>query len=302
MSALLWLKLEVPFGLVQKALRRLDPSMSSSTITAHESPGQATRDVSVGFIPVILLLGGVINGFAVRVVESIRLNGVDTLLFGISPFELIAAGVAAHLLITTARTSDFRPGWPEAVVLILFLLPSSTVAWIGVTLYGAWRAYHVRGEERVGAVLFSALGMTALWASVFMNWLAAPITTVEAHLVTSLLHILRDDVSVSANLMGVIGGHQVLLLPACASAYLIPKAIVALAALTVFMGAKLELRCFIKLALSTVVVLTLLNWVRLAIMTMSYELYELAHGPIGANLFDLTQTAIIIAAGMWASR
>lgn len=276
--------------------------MSSSTVTPATLSEPASRGLTLGHLPLIVLLGGVINGFAVRVMESVRIHGLDTLLFGISPFELIATAVAAHLLFVSVPTTKFRPGWAEAIALILFLVPSSTASWIGVTLYGAWRAYLTRGDARVGAALFSALGVTALWASVFMNWFAAPITTVEAHFVTGLLHLIRGDVSVSANLMGVVGGHQVLLLPACASAYLIPKAIVALAALTVFMGAKWNTRGFLRLALVTVGILALLNWVRLAIMTMSYPHYELAHGPIGANIFDLTQTGIIIAAGMWASR
>ncbi len=276
--------------------------MTSSTARLNAYSNQISQQLVFGLIPVVLLVGGVINGFAVRVIESIRLNGMDTLLFGISPFELIAAGVGGHLLIASARTTEFTPRWPEALALATFLVPSSTVSWLGVALYGAWRATQSQGEARVGAALFSALGVTALWSSVLMNWFAGPITAVEAQFVTGLLQLVRTDVSVSANLMGVVGGHQVLLLPACASVYLIPKAIVALGALVVFMGAKMDLRRFLTLALSTVVVLALLNWVRLAVMTMSYELYDLAHGPIGANIFDLLQTAVIIVAGLWASR
>jgi len=276
--------------------------MTSSTANLTASSPTEARAVNMGLVPVVLLVGGVLNGFAVRIIESIRINGLDTLLFGISPFELIAAGVACHLLIASARTIDITPSWPEALALAFFLVPSSTVSWMGVALYGAWRASQTDGEARIGAILFSALGITALWASVFMNWFAGPITTIEAHVVTGLLQVVRPDVSVSANLMGVVGGHQVLLLPACASAYLIPKAIVALGALCLFMGAKLDVHRFVKLALSTIAVLALLNWIRLAIMTLSYELYSVAHGPIGANVFDVLQTMVIIAASLWASR
>ena len=270
-----------------------------TTDTEQHFDGVATAS---RLIPLILLIGGALNGFAVRIMESVRLNGAETLLFGISPFELIIVAIAAHLLWMAAQSSDYAPGLPEVLVLGVFLIPSSALSWIGVTAYALYLAMGSTGDRRLGALLFVGLGVTALWASIFIKWFAAPITTAEAHFVAGLLLPFRGDVSVSANLIGAIGGHQILLLPACASAYLIPKAIVALAAVTIFMGAKIESRDFVKTVLVTVVVLCIANWVRLAIMTWSNDLYHLAHGPVGANAFDLVQTAIIIAAGMWASR
>lgn len=277
--------------------------MTTSPSLAHATPSSASDAlVSSGLIPALILIGGVVNGLAVRVLEAIRVNGADTFLFGISPFELITVAVAGHLLMTSTDARQRIIGWPEVAALVLLLVPSSAVSWLAVTFYGCWLALNSTGNQRIAAALFAALGAASLWASVLMNWFAAPITTVEAHIVTTLLQAVKSDVTVSANLMGVVGGHQVLLLPACASAYLIPKVIVALAAIAVFLGAPLSLRQFASLVFATALTLALLNWVRLAIMTWSYDLYSLAHGPIGANIFDLLQTALIIAAGMWASR
>ena len=260
------------------------------------------NSLSTRHIPVVLLVGGALNGFAVRIMESARNSGADTILFGISPFELIALGVAAALIWRCSEPIQHHVGWPEALALAAFLLPSSALAWIGVMGYAAYIAQQSQNERRLGALLFVALAATALWSSVFIKWFAAPITSVEAHVVVALLAPLRPDVSVSANLMGVIGGHQVLLLAACSSAYLIPKAIVALAALITFMGSRLDRAAIWKLALATAAVLALANWVRLAIMTWSDAVFQIAHGPIGANVFDLLQTMVILAAGMWASR
>ena len=261
-----------------------------------------TRTWSTGLIPAVLLIGGVINGFAVRIADSIRISGIENILFGISPFELIALAVASHLLWHSASDARHKLGWQECLALSAFLLPSSTIAWAGVTAYAFYIASQTHDDRRVGALLFAALGLTALWSSLFIKWFAAPITTVEAHLIVSFLAPLRSDISVSSNLMGVIGGHQVLLLAACSSAYLIPKAMVALAAIAVFMGTRIEGRRFVKVALGTALCLLLANCLRLAIMTWSYDLYLLGHGPVGANAFDLFQTLIIFAAGIWAAK
>lgn len=277
--------------------------MSSSEFTADANKTAELSGVNyAAWLPIVILCGGVVNGFIVRIMQSVRLNGTDTVFFGISPFELIALLIAAHLLITTARNSDHQPGWPDALALGLVLIPSSAIAWLAVTGYAGYLAAKSRSETRTGMLLFCALGITALWASIFIRWFAAPITAFEATIVTGLLSLLRPDVSVSANLMGVVGGHQVLLLPACASAYLIPKAILAFAAVTTYMGTSLDRHALIKIGVMTVFILTFANWVRLAVMTWSHDLYLLGHGPVGANIFDLFQTVVIIAIGMWASR
>lgn len=103
------------------------------------------------------------------------------------------------------------------------------------------------------------------------------------------------DVSWSGNVVGPTGGFKLILLPACASADLVPKAILALAALLALFGGALDRR-FLKLAAITAVLLVLGNWLRLAGMAISAEHYALIHGPVGANLIDLYQTFLIVAA------
>lgn len=279
---------------------------TSPQVADERHPTDAGSGLNIELLlPTVILIGGLLNGFVVRIMEAVRTTGGETLLFGISPFELIAALVGAHLIVThdAPQESDtYRPGWAEVIALGFFVVPSSAMAWIGVTLYAGYLGLRLGGPARIGALLFCALGIAALWGSIFINWFAAPITTVEAHIVAGLAKIAIPEITVSANLMGIVGGHQVLLLPACASLYLIPKALVAFVALSVFMGTQSPIKGLLRLGVITVCCLALANWLRLAIMTWSNELYQLAHGPIGANIFDLTQTAILIAAAMWASR
>lgn len=278
--------------------------MPSSPIALGQDAQSTPRWFNPAYLPLIILCGAAANGFFVRVMESVRLNGTDTILFGISPFELIVVFIAGYFMVNAAERETYGPGWPDLVALALIVVPSSAVSWMAVTGYAAYIAYQSTpdGDRRRAALLFVALGLAALWSSIVFKWFAAPITAFEAHITAGLLMLLRPDITVSSNLMGVVGGHQVLLLPACASAYLIPKALIAFAALVMFVGSPLSHRQLVKVALFTVLILALGNLVRLAIMTWSHDLYDLGHGPIGANIFDLFQTATIVAAGMWASK
>ena len=267
-----------------------------------DTSGRVQR-IALRHASIVVLVGAALNGFVVRVIEAIKLHGGESLLFGISPFELIALAVASMLLVCADDAVDHHPvGWPEGATLLALLVPSSAVSWAALAAYSALLAWRWHGTQRTGALLFLGLAVTALWGSVAIKWLAGPITALEAQAVTALLAPLRSDITVSQNLMGVVGGHQVLLLPACATAYLLPKAILAFAAVTLFMGTQKPLRGLITVAAATALILAFANWGRLAWMTWSHYDYTLAHGPIGANLFDVTQTAIIIAAGLWASR
>ena len=44
------------------------------------------------------------------------------------------------------------------------------------------------------------------------------------------------------------------------------------------------------------------NTVRLMLIAWSAPLFEIAHGPIGTNVFDATMTLVVLAAGLGASR
>lgn len=235
--------------------------------------------------------------------EAVRIHGGETLLFGISPFEVIAIIVAVSLVMTTnERDAEYSVHWPEVLTLGALLVPSSTVSWAALAAYSGWLAWQWRGEPRAGALLFLGLALTGLWGAIAIKWFAGPITAVEAQVVTAMLVPFLTDVSVSQNLMGVVGGHQILLLPACAGAYLLPKAMLGFAAVTLFMGTTRPVRSLVIIGAVAAMTLALANWARLAWMTWSHYDYSIVHGAIGANLFDVLQTAIIIGAGLWAAK
>ena len=245
-------------------------------------------------LPLVILAGLMLNGLAVVVAGALKSAAGPSMLFGLSPFQLVTV-LAAVALVARGKTSLPRNAWLEAPVVFLALIPSSTVAWGALMIYAGFLVWKTRGEQRIGAALFAGLAATSLWSAVGMSWLAGPITSFEALMVANFLSFAVPDVDWSGNVVGPEGGFRLILLPACASADMVPKALVALAALVAFFDGTYDRR-FINLAAVTALLLIIGNWIRLAAMAVSYEHYELIHGPLGANIFDLYQTALIVAA------
>jgi hypothetical protein len=245
-------------------------------------------------LPLVILAGLTLNGLAVVIANALMSPAGPTMLMGLSPFQLITA-LAATALVHRASTGLPRNPWIETVAVLFALVPSSAIAWGGLLLYAGFLTWRTRGEAQIGAALFAGLAATSLWSAVAMSWLATPITTFEALMVANVLSFAVPDVAWSGNVVGPAGGFKLILLPACASADLVPKALLALAALTAFFEGSCSRRA-LRLAALTAVLLTFGNWARLAAMSVSAEQYELIHGPLGANLFDLYQTALVIAA------
>ncbi|MFM1813691.1 MAG: hypothetical protein RLZ98_386 [Pseudomonadota bacterium] len=264
--------------------------VDSTTIEAEERPLAA-------YLPAVLLAGGALNGFAVRMLEAWQQTGAATLFLGVSPFEVIALLVGLHLIVGAASEAPALRVWPEAMFAMALLLPSSTLSWVATGVYAAYLAGTSRGAFRNGACLLALLAATAIWSSAAMKWIALPITIFEAHAVWSMLALLRPDISVTGNVVGIPGGHQVIILAACSTAYILPKALLALYAVAAFVDS-VDWARLAWWALGLAILITAGNWLRLAAMSWSAPMFELAHGPVGANIFDLFQTALVVAPGL----
>ncbi len=243
-----------------------------------------------------ILLGLAANGLMVLVVQAWFSAEGPSLLFGISPYQIAAILIATYLVNRAEDDALARFGGAEWLALAALLVPSSTVSWAALVLYSGLIAWRGTGQARLGALIFSGLGACALWSSLVMNWLAMPITTAEALIVSNLLSFYSLDVAWNGNVVGLAGGFKLILLPACASADLVPKAMLSLAAIAAICDAPFDRR-FALTAVSVGILLSIGNWIRLAIMAISAEHYDFMHGVIGANFFDLYQTALILGAG-----
>lgn len=251
-------------------------------------------------LPDVLLAGGCLNGLVVRLVEGASSGGTSSLTFGLGPFEIIVCLAALRLILRSREDRRTDAGWPEIVALAIFLLPSSAVSWAGLAFYAGIEARRTLGERRTGALLLLGLAVCSLWSSVFLKWLAAPVTTAEAVLIGQIAHVLRPEIVQHGNVIGN-GAHSLILMTACTNADGVPPALLALVAVATMVGTPDRRRIAVALpAMAFFYVVT--NTARLVAMTLSPESYDLVHGPVGANIFDGMQTATVVGLAAWASR
>ncbi|MFV0298208.1 MAG: hypothetical protein ACK5JT_19050 [Hyphomicrobiaceae bacterium] len=275
----------------------MSTSYSELTPTDVLRSPAVTQDAAVA---VLLLLGGALNGLAVRVIDGIETDTLSITL-GLSPFQLIAVGVAARLVIVGQGQARRLPIAADVLALALILVPSSSVAWAGVGLYSAVAAMHWTGERRLGALLFLGLAVTSLWSSVLLKWLAAPVTGLEAWMVGQVIHIFRPDIVQSGNVIGNATEHSLVLMTACTTTDAFPIAALALVATVLLLG-RVDGRRIGWALLMLGLIYFVGNGLRLIAMAWSGEDYAFWHGPIGRNVFDAAQIAVVLALGNWASR
>ena len=267
---------------------------------ALDARGHAGRDTGA-LLAAVLLVGGSLNGLLVRVLEAWQLHGFDSPLLGVSSFEILATVVGARAILASDSTAGSFRSWPELAFGAAMLVPSSAASWFAVAAYALLGATRSQGEGRAGYLLFLALALCSIWSSVLLKWWAGPAAALDAHAVWGILSWFRSDLAVAGNVVGVPTGHNLIIMTACTSASLTPKALLGLAALNMLADGKVGRR--LGAAAVAVAVLSVgINLLRLLLMASSADLYALIHGPVGANGFDALQTLAVVGLGLWAAR
>lgn len=254
-------------------------------------------------LPALVMAGACLNALVVRAAESFAAEGQLSLSLGISPFVLVAAFVALKLSLappTAAGEASPMPWWLDAAALALVLVPSSAVSWLALLCYASLAALRTSGERRIGALLFVALAASQLWSSILLKWLAGPVTLAEGTLLSAVLSLVRADIVQFGNVIGNPAGHSLVLMTRCTTTDALPAALVALAAVACLLGTP-DRRRLMHAGLALAAAVAVANLIRLSLMAWSADMYELVHGPIGANIYDGLQAGLVIALGNWAS-
>ena len=273
----------------------LGPVLTVMSVIAVPKMYALRRD----FIPVALLVAGCVNGFAAQITEALQSEGIKSApFFGISPFELITICIAATLMLgpkSEARHSGF--GWVEGTAAAAILVPSGSFSWCVVAVYAVYVALRGGAGQRVGAYLFAGLAFAALWTSIVAKWFAMAFTTLDASMVHTVLAAVQDNIEQANNMVGHSDGFGIVVILTCSTAYALPNAMVFLAAMAHGRGSVNYVKLSRNIALFSAIFVAA-NVGRLALMASNEAMYELAHGPVGANLFDAFQiVAMLILSG-----
>lgn len=244
----------------------------------------------------LLLIGGWLHGVAARLAWSWR-DSADTDLaqaLGVSPMELMIAGIAAIGLYRGGAPE--RLGLPALGFVLLLLVPSSLAAHGSLVLFALWVAAGTAGPTRSSALLFAGLGACGLWSVLDEQLVGDWPLRADAILTQGLLQTVLPGVERVGNVLGVPGGHRIVILAGCSTAYGLPLVLLGLAALSLRDG-RLPPQ-FGRAALGLALLYTAANLLRLTFLGISGDFYRIGHGPYGEMLFDALVIAIpLVIAG-----
>jgi hypothetical protein len=237
----------------------------------------------------LLLIGGWLHGVAARLAWSWRDSGDNDLVqaLGVSPMELMIAGIAAVGLYRGAAAE--RLGLPALGFVLLLLVPSSLAAYGSLGLFALWVAAGTAGQTRSSALLFAGLAACGLWGVLYEQLAGDWPLRADAILTQGLLQTVLPGVERVGNVLGVPGGHRIVILAGCSTAYGLPLVLLGLAALSLRDG-RLPPH-FGRAATGLALLYTAANLLRLTFLGISDEFYRIGHGPYGEMLFD----ALVIA-------
>ena len=257
-------------------------------------------ELTSGAMAALLLAGGCLNGMIAQAESNWRIEGAVTLIqfFGFGFFVPFSIYVAMKLLNDGGDALPPRSlGLAALIYAATVLVPSSLVSWLSVALFATWIAWHAPLKPRIGALLFLALALVMIWTSAGVKLFIDRVTAFDAWMLQHLLMLLSFDIQRNGNLVTAASGHNVVILLDCATLKRLPLGLLSCFSASLLAGRLMPARPLL-LSLSLLALgLTLLNAVRLTLLSLSPQAYDLIHGDVGKSLYDALETLIVIWIG-----
>ncbi len=240
----------------------------------------------------LVCLAACANGLIGRMVDDLRAPS-PSLMLGLSPFELLAAALAARALAMAQDEREAgataRLGLAHALAALAMLAPSAVGAWAVLLAFSLWRMAFVRGSARLGFALFAALAVAEAWAALGFKFFGAPLLAFDAALAARSLELIGVATRTDGNVVETASGHGIVVLVACATLHRMPLALVTALALAAPASAR---RC-LNVCLAVAAGYAALNLVRLTLMGYSPAHYAFMHDGAGASLYEAAQTTMV---------
>jgi hypothetical protein len=214
----------------------------------------------------------------------------------ISPVLALVAVIAARTIYQALPATG--PVSAASLGLLAFgaLVPSSLAAWLSLFAVSAI-GIASDAQRRLVHQLPLALAATQLWKGIGFKVLATPVVAAEAAILGAALKLIGFDAVVVGNAIHITPDHSLILLAGCSA--LSDLGLILLGWTAVFMLVRPGVQVpFWRLAVvggATVV----LNLLRLVLMSLNRDWYELVHNGIGASLYDALLCGLVISAGLF---
>jgi hypothetical protein len=213
----------------------------------------------------------------------------------ISPVLALIALVAARTIYLALPAAGPVSIASLGLLAVGALVPSSLAAWVALS------AVSIIGilfdsQRRLAHQLPLALAVTQMWKAVGFKVLATPVVGAEAAILGWLLNLIGFNVVVVDNVIRITADHSLILLAGCSA--LSDLGVILLGWTAVFMLFRpgVQVPCW-RLAVvggATVV----LNLLRLILMAIDQQWYDLVHNGVGASIYDAVLCSLVISAGL----
>lgn len=212
--------------------------------------------------------------------------------FAISPFFLFAMlSVLMHIIKQPVKTTQFY--YLSIVVLLIFsIIPSSTVAWLGVLIVALLNLLSKK-HKVAGDLLFVALPIAFLWKSLLFKLFAGQLLTIESLAMTYFLSFLHPDVQVINNLITINQSHALLISTGCS--LFSNLCLILLCWLSVYTLFSNSLPLFKRLSF-VVLMSVFINFMRIFVMSFDYDSYLYMHGSQGSLIIELCLLILLLSA------
>jgi len=244
-----------------------------------------------------------VNGLFLRVSEYVNENGFGEGL--LATFNIsIVIWVAMWLALDLVRKADFGPtrrlDYVAIGVMLVFIgLPVSALSWVGLTGFSLYFLVTRPGNPSVRATfsVVLALCFSSVWSRMIFRFFMETILRIDTLLVATV-----TGRPFTGNLINAADGSTTLqVLEACSSFSNMSLAFVGWIVARSYYGTRGLVRSMFFVALSCLAVVTV-NTVRIGVIALRPDLYDIAHGTIGANVASLIMTAAIAMISLKGAR
>ena len=268
------------------------------------APYTFKNTISVYKITALLLLCGCLNGLTAEIGRSLHEQGLNSVagLFGVGFYFPAIIGIAFSRIWSENYAQENV--WPSGLIIIsacvfciMILVPSSLVSWLAVGLFAVIIFLKNTGDAKIGAGLFAALALCAIWTNFGFKVFVTPLTNLDTILVQKILQWIGYSVERSQNILTQVSGFKVIILADCSTWKGLPLEILSFISVCIFGGAAVKSKRIWVATLIMIPLMIILNLVRLSLISLSPELHETVHGDTGRSIFDVVRvTAIFMTA------
>ncbi len=256
-------------------------------------------------ITALLLICGCLNGLVAEIGRNLQEQGLNSAagLFGIGFYFPAIMGVAFSK-IWAENDQSVKSHAPLTIFCIgifcaMILTPSSLVSWLAVGLLAGIFFFNYQHNAKIGATLFAALAVCAIWTNFGFKIFVIPLTNLDTVLIQHILQFFGFVVERNENILTQISGFSVIILSDCSTWKGLPLEILSFIAVCIFGGASVGSKRIWVATLIMIPLMIILNLARLSFISLSPEWHETVHGDTGRSIFDVLRVIAIFTTALF---